>query len=167
MPVKRATSSFEKGMCTNHIYTCEESGDFYVKARCYRSLRKSEDPHYLSLILKGDNDKAAVSRAHCSCKGGSGGHCNHVLALLYQLNEYSCLDIPSDVTCTSRPQSWHIARASFIYPLPVMGKEKVARTIYARKMQRQVPGFAIFDAGISVHPKFPYLGATNPRWKSV
>ena len=40
------------------------------------------------------------------------------------------------------------------------GKEKVARTIYARKMQQQVPGFAIFDAGISVHPKFPYLGAT-------
>ena len=38
------------------------------------------------------------------------------------------------------------------------GKEKVARTIYARKMQQQVPGFAIFDAGISVHPKF--LGAS-------
>ena len=111
------------------IYTCEESGDFYVKARCYRSLRKSEDPHYLSLILKEDNDKAAVSRAHCSCKGGSGGHCNHVLALLYQLNDYSCLDIkdiPSDVTCTSRPQSWHIPRASSICPLPVMA------THYAR-----------------------------------
>ena len=27
-------------------------------------------------------------------------------------------------------------------------------------MQQQVPGFAIFDAGISVHPKFPYLSAT-------
>ena len=40
------------------------------------------------------------------------------------------------------------------------GKEKVAPTIYARKMQQQVPGFAISDAGISVHPKFPYLGAT-------
>lgn len=75
------------------IYTCEESGDFYVKARCYRSLRKSEDPHYLAIILKEDNDKAAVSRAHCSCKGRSGRHYNHVSALLYQLNDYSCLDI--------------------------------------------------------------------------
>ena len=28
------------------IYTCKESGDFYVKARCYRSLRKSEDLRY-------------------------------------------------------------------------------------------------------------------------
>ena len=40
------------------------------------------------------------------------------------------------------------------------GKEKVARTIYAKKMQQSVPEFAIFDAGISVHPSLPYLGAS-------
>ena len=40
------------------------------------------------------------------------------------------------------------------------GKEKVARTIYARKMQQKIPGFTIFDAGISVHPSYPYLGAS-------
>lgn len=39
-------------------------------------------------------------------------------------------------------------------------KEKVARTIYAKKMQKDVPTFTIFDAGISVHPSFPYLGAS-------
>ena len=39
-------------------------------------------------------------------------------------------------------------------------KEKVARTIYAKKMQKDVPKFTIFDAGISVHPSFPYLGVT-------
>ena len=32
------------------IYTCEESSDFNVKARCYASLRKSEDPHYLAIV---------------------------------------------------------------------------------------------------------------------
>ena len=32
------------------------------------------------------------------------------------------------------------------------GKEKVVRTIYAKKMQQSVPEFAISDAGISVHP---------------
>ena len=40
------------------------------------------------------------------------------------------------------------------------GKEKIARTIYAKKMHEIVPGFTVFDAGISVHPKFPFLGAT-------
>ena len=41
--------------------------------------------------------------------------------------------------------------------LSFVGKEKVRRTIYARGMQQQVPGFAIFDAGISVY--------TTPDWK--
>lgn len=47
-----------------------------------------------------------------------------MFALLYQLNDYNCLgykDIPSDVTCTSQPQSWHIPRAASICPMPVMG----------------------------------------------
>ena len=39
-------------------------------------------------------------------------------------------------------------------------KEKVARTTYAKKLQKDVPKFTIFDAGISVYPSFPYLGAT-------
>ena len=30
------------------------------------------------------------------------------------------------------------------------GKEKIARTIYAKKMQQKVPGFAVFDAGIYI-----------------
>ena len=40
-------------------------------------------------------------------------------------------------------------------------KENVARTIYAKKMQKDVLKFTMFDAGISVHPSFPYLGATR------
>ena len=39
-------------------------------------------------------------------------------------------------------------------------KEKLARTIYAKNMQKKVPGFVVFEAGLSVHPSFPYLGAT-------
>ena len=38
--------------------------------------------------------------------------------------------------------------------------KKIARTIYAKQMQQKVPGFAVFDAGIYVHPKFPFLGVT-------
>ena len=85
-------------------------------------MKKSEEPHYLVVKLK-NPDGGLVAKAHCSCKAGSGSHCNHVFALLYQLNDYNCLgykDIPSDVTCTSQPQSWHIPRATSICSLPVM-----------------------------------------------
>ena len=106
------------------IYPCEASGDFYVKSRCYRSLIKSEEPHYLSVIFMENDGRAAVSKARCSYKEGSGGHCNDIFILIFQLNDYSCLkvkEIPSDATCTSLPHSWHdIPRATSICPLPVM-----------------------------------------------
>ena len=64
--------------------TTRNSADAYeafVKSRCYRSLKKSEEPHYLVVKLK-NPDGGLVAEAHCSCKAGSGGHCNHVFALL-------------------------------------------------------------------------------------
>ena len=44
-----------------------------------------------------------------------------------------------------------LPRQLFLNIFSFVGKEKVRRTIYARGMQQQVPGFAIFDAGISVY----------------
>ena len=78
-------------------------------------MRETEDLHQLFLSLSDSEGQALVCEAHCSCKGGSGGHCNHMFALLFQLNDYSCLeikDIPGDESCTSRPQTWHIPRAT-------------------------------------------------------
>lgn len=83
-------------------------GEALVKSRCYRSLRKSEEHHQLVVKLKKTNS-GLVAKAHCSCKGGSGGHCNHVFALLYQLNDYNCLgykDFPSDVTMRKFRDRW-------------------------------------------------------------
>ena len=77
--------------------------------------------------VKKDN-RAAVDRAHCSCIGGCGGHCNHTFALLFLLNDYSSSKIkgiPSDSTCTSNPQTWHIPRGQSICPLPVMATHYV------------------------------------------
>ena len=48
----------------------------------------------------------------------------YLLFCTYQLNDFMCLnvtDIPSNSTCTSRPQTWHIPRSTSICPLPVMG----------------------------------------------
>ena len=44
-----------------------------------------------------------------------------------------------------------LPRELFLNIFSSVGKEKVRQTICARGMQQQVPGFAIFDAGISVY----------------
>ena len=53
----------------------------------------------------------------------TGGHCNHIFALLYLLSHWSLLgqkEIPADKTCTSLPQVWHQPRGDRIEPEPVM-----------------------------------------------
>ena len=49
------------------VYTAARDPHSFVKARCYRSLRKNEEPHYLIIRFESDV-RAVVSNAHCSCK---------------------------------------------------------------------------------------------------
>ena len=132
------------------IYTGVSAPEhFYAKARCYRSLKKKEEPHFSTIILRKSDDRASVYRAHCSCKAGSGGHCNHIFALLYQLNDFMCLnviDIPSDSTCTSRPQTWHIPRSTSICPLPVMSTHFARAETDKRERKRNPVSCKLYDA---------------------
>ncbi|XP_022804138.1 uncharacterized protein LOC111341436 [Stylophora pistillata] len=63
------------------VYTASSQQCQWVKGRCYRSHRKTEEPHSMKIGL----DKSGnCYKSNCSCKAGSGGHCN-VLGLLYLL----------------------------------------------------------------------------------
>lgn len=133
-----------------------EENMYFIKCCCYRSLRKNEKPHDTVILLKESKEKIAnAQKAHCSCKAGSGGHCSHVFALLYQLNDFSCLkikDIPSDATCTSLPQQWHIPRAPSIQPLPVMGTHFArASTDRDKERSREPVRCKLYDARGPVH----------------
>ena len=51
----------------------------------------------------------SVRKAYYSCSAGNGGYCNHVIALLFELAEYSlCLfeNIPEEISCTNRLREW-------------------------------------------------------------
>ena len=48
-------------------------------------------------------------------KSGAGGCCKHVAAALYQLVDYTELDlkeVPDDKTCTYIFQKWHVPKVS-------------------------------------------------------
>ena len=92
----------------NEMPSSESPKLFYSRARSYRSLRKNEEPNY----------------------------CNHVLSLIFLLNDLSSsgiLDIPSDATSMSGPQSWHISREASVCPLPIMA------THYAKSATDKTP----------------------------
>ena len=57
---------FEEGYAYD-VYACQQVEDFHVKARCYRSLRKSAEPHFLAVIFRECEGRAEVFKAHRSC----------------------------------------------------------------------------------------------------
>ena len=47
----------------------------------------------------------------CSCPAGKSGYCNHVMALLLELADYSLSQfksVPEEIACTSRLRQWGV-----------------------------------------------------------
>ena len=58
---------------------------------------------------------AQVKSGACNCKAGANGRCKHIGALLYKIlyfAESEVNEIPPDLTCTERPQQWHIPHSN-------------------------------------------------------
>ena len=92
----------------------------FFKSKCHPSQRKNDPLHCLWCSLDINFD---VVKAYCSCKAGASGYCNHVMALLYQIREFSLNEtkhIPEDLSRTSKPQVWHKPRIEGISAEPVM-----------------------------------------------
>ena len=54
-----------------------------MRAKCFRSMKKNEEPHRLHVVFKGQNE-VAVESFMCSCAAGQ-GLCHHVIGLMYML----------------------------------------------------------------------------------
>ncbi|XP_072562284.1 uncharacterized protein [Paramormyrops kingsleyae] len=96
------------------------TGEVSVRAVCHRSMRKSEKPHDLRMVLNHSKPVVLLS-THCSCVAGS-ALCNHLVALLYQTAHYSQLNIPAVPpvhSCTDTEQIWHKPRTLGVRPGPV------------------------------------------------
>lgn len=77
-----------------------------VRAKCYRSMRKNEEPHRLSVYFDPSAMEPSISAFQCSCAAGQ-GLCQHVIGLLYTLSHYQMMgfkSVPPVVSKTSKPQ---------------------------------------------------------------
>ena len=108
-PFERGVSFFIEGYLHNVLAKHhQESKTFYFRARCYRSLRKSEAPHKkrLALATEQPHDVQATS---CSYVAGSLGFCNHAIGLMHLVSHYYISKtklLPHYLICTSLPQQW-------------------------------------------------------------
>ncbi|XP_070399895.1 protein brambleberry isoform X1 [Nothobranchius furzeri] len=67
------------------------TGEVVVSAECFRSMKKTEKAHKLSMVLK-DSQTVQLLDFTCTCKAGKAS-CNHRVALLFQSAHYSQLKV--------------------------------------------------------------------------
>ena len=75
-----------------------------------------------------------VYKATCSCPAGESGYCNHVMALLYEIAEYSLnqlTEVPWEKACTSVLRKWGVPGNKEVV------KETVMRTTLTSSDQKK------------------------------
>ena len=69
------------------------------------------------------NRTGELYKATCSFPAGRSGYCNHVMALLYEIAEYSLnqlTEVPQEKACTSVLRKWGVPGNKEVIKEPVM-----------------------------------------------
>ena len=109
----------ERYISTDSVYTKTNANDFIVKASCKASMKRE----YRNMIITLKRDTGKVVSGYCNCPAGKSGYCNHVMALLFELADYSLHQVktvPEEVACTSKLRQWGVPPEITKKPQPVM-----------------------------------------------
>ncbi|KAJ8319713.1 hypothetical protein KUTeg_002734 [Tegillarca granosa] len=134
--LNRGLSYYKEGYIHNIKVTKGPNGETEISGRCYKSMRKGEKPHVLSVTVTEMNSNHFACDAYCSCTAGTGGTCSHMVGLVKTIQQMKILglkDAPAEQACTSLPQTWHIPRGNKINPVSV---NKVVVTKAKEKRQK-------------------------------
>ena len=97
----------ERFLSSESVYTSSNPMYFYVKARCRASMKKEHRKALVQLCKR----IGEVHKATCSCPAWKSVYCNHVIALLYEIAEYSLnslTQVPQGKACTTVLRKWGI-----------------------------------------------------------
>lgn len=98
-------------VCAN--YDNEINGKFLLKARCYRSQKKTKPPY---VVIATVNEVGQVVDGSCECPAGK-GFCSHLQAVLnvvVLLQKKGYCEAPEHLSCTDLPQRWRRPRGEAI-----------------------------------------------------
>ena len=103
---------------SDSIFTKCDKGIFYVKGPCKASMKKERRP----VTVKLSTIISKVIDRRSSCPSGKSGYCNHVMALLLEIADYSLSQfksVPEEIACTNRLCQWGVPGETIQKP-PVM-----------------------------------------------
>ena len=101
----------ERYISFDSIFTRTSKICIYIKGKCKASMKQATRTMNVSLNIK----SGSVIKGFCDCPAGKSGYCNHIMALLFELAEYSLHQlktVPTELSCTSKPrQKYPIERS--------------------------------------------------------
>ena len=127
----------ERYISADSIFTAVTLEGFHVKAKCKASMKK--EIRNIEICLDKKDGKVVFWR--CSCPAGNSSYCNHIMALLFEIANYSLnglLVVPQEVSCTSKSRQWEIPSANQKQQDPIMtssirsacDKKGISSTLY-------------------------------------
>ena len=117
---------------------CQKLNDhFYVKSQVLPSMKKSKA--YSCFIVM--DALGQVVKAHDGCPAGIDGHCNHVAATLFALEQYLKFQTrgADTVSCTSKPCQWNIPRKRKIDNVPIFHCKFTKHVHGKTKIEKEPP----------------------------
>ena len=111
----------ERYLSADFLFTRVADDHFNVKAKCKASMKKEIREVEVSL----NRETGLVVFWKCSCSAGKSGYCNHVMALLFELADYSLNQletVPEEIACTSKSRQWGIPGQSAVTKEPWQGQ---------------------------------------------
>ena len=97
----------ERYLNADTIQTMQEKDLFKFKGVCHASMKKEKRFVELHLCRK----SSEVISSHCSCPAGNSGYCNCIIAMFYEIADYSLhslKSVPLELTCTSKIREWGV-----------------------------------------------------------
>ena len=139
----------ERYISSDSIFTKSTKHTFLIKGTCKASM-KSE---FRNISITLDRHSGKVIKESCNCPAGKSGYCNHVMALLFELANYSLKGIkivPDELACTSKSRQWGLPTDKAKYPKPVMStnvkrnvnKRGISSTLYDPRLDKNSTNFS-------------------------
>ena len=75
----------ERYISADSIYTYLSDELFFVKAKCKASMKKE----FRNIEISLSRSNGLVISGKCTCPAGNSSYCNHVMALLLKIADYS------------------------------------------------------------------------------
>lgn len=109
----------ERYISADSIYTAYDLDKFSVKGKCKASMKNQFRDIEVCLSRTDGN----VLSGKCSCPAGNSSYCNHIMALLFEIADYSLNGlsvVPQEISCTSKSRQWGIPTGNKKFNEPIM-----------------------------------------------